>query len=66
MALRMIDEEEMRMERDRRALELFDDAWATRPILVDNGPVILAWLIPMTIGILLGAIGHMAWLAVRG
>lgn len=57
---------EMRMEQQRQNLQQFDEAWATRPVMVDNGPVIVAMLIPMTIGILLGAIGHMVWLAVRG
>lgn len=54
---------EIQRERDRRALEVFDEAWASRPIMVDNGPVIVAWLVPLAIGLAAGAVLHMAWVA---
>lgn len=57
---------DVKVERDRKTLESFDDAWAARPVRVDNGPVLIAWLIPLAIGALLGWIGHMVWMAVRG
>lgn len=59
--------DEAHMERDREILQQFDDAWAAQPpVMVDNGPVLVAWLIPLTIGALLGALLHMVWVGVRG
>lgn len=57
--------EEVR-RKQHEALQQFDDAWAARPLIVDNGPAMIGMLIPLVIGLLLGAALHMAWVGVRG
>lgn len=43
------------MERDRKVYQQFDDAWAARPLRVDNGPMALAVLVPLVAGMFIGA-----------